>query len=128
MTERVHRGERLRGRPLRYLLTMLLIERGPLTVAGLAGALEQEGFVLKGRPSKTISDALRCEIAHGRVIRLGRGRYGPGTMPRQTRRWIEQRVERLHAHRCAAAAMVEAPNPIGQRHSDNGDGETRLSL
>ena len=77
------------------LLTVVLIECGPRTVAQLASEVEREGFALSGRPSKTISDALRWEIEHGRVVRLGRASYGPGTMPRQTRRWIEQRVERL---------------------------------
>lgn len=83
------------GRPLRHLLTVTLDERGPLSVAELAAAVGREGFALPGRSSKTISDALRWEIRHGRVVRLDRGRYAVGTMLRQTRRWVQQRVDRL---------------------------------
>jgi hypothetical protein len=85
----------LSGRALRYLLTLQLFDRGPLTVRQLARAVEQEGFGIEGRPSKTISDALRWEVAHGRVVRLGRGRYGPGRMPRQTLAWIRNRTATL---------------------------------
>lgn len=87
----------LSGRPLRYVLTVILLERGPCTVADLVAAVEQEGFVLAGRPSKSISDALRWEIEHGRVVRLRRAAYGPGTMPRQTRSRITNRVALLRA-------------------------------
>ena len=124
--EQVLRVEQLSGRPLRYVLTVILSERGPLTVAELAAAIEQEGFPLTGRPSKTISDALRWEIAHGRVVRLSRGRYGPGVMPRQTHAWIVQRVDRLRANRASTCAPFPAPDPIRQRHSGNGGGEARL--
>lgn len=90
-------SEPLRGRPLRYLLTVLLFERGALGVADLADAVEHEGFVLAGRPSKLISDALRWEIVHGRVVKTGRGRYVPGQMPKQTQHWIRRRVEQARA-------------------------------
>ena len=68
----------------------MLSERGPLTIAELVATIEQEGFTLSGRPSKAISDTLRWEVALGRVDKLGRGHYGPGTVPRQTRSWIGQ--------------------------------------
>ena len=125
--EQVLRVEQLSGRPLRYVLTVILSERGPLTVAELAAAIEQEGFALAGRPSKTISDALRWEIAHERVVRLGRGRYGPGVMPRQTHAWIVQRVDRRRAERNAGPAQIGSPSPIRQRHSDNGDGRQAIA-
>ncbi len=85
---------KLWGRERRYILTELLWERGPLTVQQMIRLLEDE-FDIGGRPSKTISDALRWEIAHGRVVRLGRGLYGPGRMPKQTRSWIRVRNRRL---------------------------------
>jgi hypothetical protein len=87
----------LTGRNLRYFLTEALFGRGPTTVAELVGVVDRAGFTVRGRPSKTISDGLRWEIAHGRVVRLGKGRYGPGRMPKQTRSWIRCRVRRLGA-------------------------------
>lgn len=87
----------LGGRMLRYVLTDTLCTRGPCTVAELTAAVGATGRVLSGRPSKVVSDALRWEIAHGRVVRLGRGRYGPGRMPRQTRAWIRDRVRAIQS-------------------------------
>jgi len=83
---------RLRGIELRYVLTMHLAVHGPATVAELIGALDRHGFWVRGRPSKAVSDALRWEIEHGRVHRLGRGRYGPAYIPRSTEYRIHQRV------------------------------------
>ena len=85
----------LSGRPLRYLLTETIWERGPSTVGDLVARVAELGLVLPGRPSKVVSDELRWEIARGRVQRLGRGRYGPGAMPRQTRAWIRARVRSI---------------------------------
>jgi hypothetical protein len=98
----------LTGRNLRYVLTETLFGRGPTTVADLVVAVAQGGFTVRGRPSKTISDALRWEIAHGRVVRLGKGRYGPGRMPKQTRSWIRCRVRRLAATSAGATAATGA--------------------
>ena len=83
------------GRDLRYLLTILLHRHGPLTVARLVTLLEAEGFAVRGRPSKEVSDALRWEIGRKRVVRLGRGRYAPGVMPPSTARRIHRHVLRL---------------------------------
>ena len=95
----------LRGIELRYTLTMQLFRHGPATIAELAGALAFHGFAVGGRPSKAISDALRWEMAHGRVRRLGRGRYGPGWMPRGTEHRIHNRTLALRRQvscRCEA--------------------------
>jgi len=54
----------LRGVELRYALTQFLFQHGPQTVADLIEALDYQGFVIPGRPSKMVSDALRAEIAH----------------------------------------------------------------
>src|SRR3954452_9800927 len=66
----------LRGYELRCVLTLHLFQNGKTTVADLVDILEYHGFEVSGRASKTMSDALRYEIAHGRVRRARRGRYG----------------------------------------------------
>jgi hypothetical protein len=87
----------VRGTELRYLLTAYLFDHGPATVAELVDALAYHGFSVGGRPSKVVSDALRWEMEHGRVIRSRRGRYRHGTMPRGTEYRIMKRVQALHA-------------------------------
>ncbi|MBX3287401.1 MAG: hypothetical protein KF703_18785 [Actinobacteria bacterium] len=74
----------LSGRPLRYLLSLHLRSAGPLSVAELVARVEADGFVLGDRAGKLVSDSLRWEIGRRRAVRLGRGRYGPGIVPRQT--------------------------------------------
>lgn len=86
---------RLTGRNLRYVLTLALFDRGEQTVEELVSMLDADGWAVVGRPSKAVSDSLRWEIGRGRVVRLGRGRYGPGTMPRQTHAWIRARVRSI---------------------------------
>lgn len=85
----------LRGRHLRYVLTLRLFEAGARTIDQLVTDLQAAGYEIGGRPSKAVSDALRWEIQRWWVVRLGRGRYEPGTMPRQTHSWIRQRVRSL---------------------------------
>jgi hypothetical protein len=87
----------LRGTELRYVLTHHLFVHGPATVADLVEMLDWHGFETKGRPSKAISDALRWEVLRDRVRRRGRGRYGPGSMPRGTEHRIYKRVLALRA-------------------------------
>jgi hypothetical protein len=87
----------VRSTDLRYLLTAYLFDHGPATVAELVDALAYHGFSVGGRPSKAVSDALRWEMEHGRVIRFRRGRYRHGTMPRGTEHRIMTRVQALHA-------------------------------
>jgi hypothetical protein len=82
----------VRGIELRYVLTMALAVCGPLSVAELAVELDRQGFSVDGRTSKAISDALRWEVARGRVGRSGRGRYRSGYIPRSTEHRIWQRV------------------------------------
>lgn len=98
----------LKGTNLRYVLTMQLFLCGPMSVADLVDALDDQGFTTTGRPSKTISDALRWEMAHGRVYRARHGRYRPADMPRST----EYRIrERVYALRAAAADLRPAVRP-----------------
>jgi hypothetical protein len=101
-------SRRLRGIELRYALTMNLFQGGPATVADLIAALEVQGFAPDGRPSKSVSDALRCERRRGRVRRVGRGRYAPARMPRATEHRILQRVSAIRAE--AASCRSKAGN------------------
>ena len=93
----------LQGIELRYVLTLHLAVHGPATVTEMINMLGWHGFCVRGRASKTVSDALRWEIGRGRVRRLGRGRYGPGYTPRATEYRIHQRVLALRA---AAQSLV----------------------
>ena len=81
----------LRRTNLRYVLTMNLAVHGPATIHDMIELLTDQGFATHGRPSKAISDALRTEQVRGRVRRIGRGRYAPGSMPRGTEHRIHQR-------------------------------------
>lgn len=85
----------LRGIELRYVLVRVLQVVGPCTVPELLAVLRYWGFTVAGRPSKTVSDALRWERQRGRVGRSGRGRYRLGWMPRGTEHRIHTRVEAL---------------------------------
>jgi len=86
----------VRGSDLRYLLTAYLFDCGPSTLDELVDALTYHGFRTAGHTSKAVSDALRWEIGRGRVVRLRRGRYRPGTMPHATAQRIYRRVRALH--------------------------------
>ncbi len=85
----------LRGTDLRYVLTRLLELSGPATIQQLIGGLAHWDFTVEGRPSKTVSDALRWEMGYGRVWRIGRGLYRAGEMPRGTDYRIRKRVAAL---------------------------------
>jgi len=87
-----HPTKILRSTNLRYTLTRLLQLRGPSTVTELVAALAQWGFTVDGRPTKTVSDALRWEMGLDRVRRIGRGRYRAGCMPSGTEYRIMRRV------------------------------------
>lgn len=86
----------LRGTNLRYALTRWLQLFGPCTIPELIAGLTTWGFAVEGRPSKTISDALRWEIGRERVWRIGRGRYSYDSAPRTTEYRIVNRVAKLH--------------------------------
>ncbi|WP_123028880.1 hypothetical protein [Mycolicibacterium stellerae] len=98
---------RLRGYELRCVLTLHLFQHGKATVADLVDMLDHHRFEVAGRASKAVSDALRCEIAHGRVRRLRRGRYGPASMPRATEYRIHQRALALREEAAALHAQSD---------------------
>lgn len=74
---------------LRYALLLVLDGRRgwPCTVDDLLDGLASVGLCPDGgaRPGKVVSDALRWEVARGRAVRLGRGRYAIGHLPAVTR-------------------------------------------
>jgi len=102
----------IRGRHLRYLLTMLLREaRRPVTVAELVELCHAEGVVFSGRASKIISDALRWEIGWRRVRRLRRGVYCFVGAPRSTEHWIRTRVAQLRDYLSLSRDGIAVPFP-----------------
>jgi hypothetical protein len=102
----------LRGIELRYALTMHLFRHGSATITELAEALRWHGFAVRGRASKAISDALRWEMRYGRVRRLGRGRYGPGSMPRGTEHRIHKRELALREQARLSLIAGHAETPL----------------
>lgn len=106
------------GQSLRYRLSLEIRQAGELTVAELVRRLAADGCTLEGRPSKVISDALRWEAAHGRVIRVARGRYRTGRIPRSTRWWMLRTLQRwATAHhnlrdRPTTMELPESPDPV----------------
>ena len=85
----------LRSTELRYVLTRLIQLLGPVTIPELLARIAKWGFTVEGRPSKTVSDALRWEIGRGRVYRCARGTYRQGWAPRGTEYRIIARVAAL---------------------------------
>lgn len=102
---------------LRYLMTDRIV--GPpgrvWRVRELIADLRNDGFVLDHEPSRTVSNLLRTEVARGRVVRVGWGQYGPGTIPGSTRRRIRSRARRARAAAATAAtaAMTDALRSAG---------------
>jgi hypothetical protein len=82
----------LHGVELRYVLTFYMSQNGRASIPDLIEALDYYNFAIPEPRSKAVSDALRWEIAHGRVRRLRRGLYGPGEIPRSTEDRICKRV------------------------------------
>ncbi len=98
------------GRPLRYLLIVILDEAaGPLSMVELVARCEAEGVRFSRRPSKVLSDALRWDVRSGRVVRVRRGIYTKGEVPDSTMRWIRHRVAQTRVW----LRWVEAGEPLG---------------
>lgn len=90
----------LRGIELRYFLTLTLEDaRHAMTVAGLIRSVRDSGFAIEGRPSKTVSDALRWEIRRGRVERVARATYRFRLAPRSTLHRMHARIEQRSQRR-----------------------------
>jgi hypothetical protein len=94
------------GLELRYVLTWYLVEAGGvLSVGDLVRRLRSDGLAVTGQANKVVADALRWEVGKGRAVRVARGRYRRGVMPRQTKSRIRKRVAALR--RVAAARRSE---------------------
>src|SRR4051812_42440156 len=89
------------GRELRYLATLIIKALGPVDMGTIVHTIEELGVRVAGRPSKAISDGLRWEIAHQRVVRTGRSSYRLGRLPRSTEYDMRRYVERYAGVRLA---------------------------
>ena len=69
----------------RYLVARIIERGGEVTTAELVHDLTVAGFEVAGRPGKTVSDALRAELARHRIVRVERGVYAEAAIPRSTR-------------------------------------------
>ena len=79
----------------RALLTLAIHQAGrPMTVAQLVHVVDFEGIGVGGRPSKVISDSLRTEVAKGWVVRVRRGVYAPGRLPKSSKSRLRARLRR----------------------------------
>ena len=78
----------------RVLVTWLVDAQRPLAVAELVARLDHAGLRVDGRPGKVVSDSLRWEVRRGRVVRVGRGTYVAGSIPRSTAWKIRHQARR----------------------------------
>ena len=100
---------------LRGLLTFLIHARGGVTtIADLVDELDAAGVKTARPASQQISDSLRAEVSRGRVVRVARGRYRPGHIPRTTRQRIEARARRALAigAQSRAAELLDDPQYV----------------
>ena len=107
---RVDEAGPLRGRGLRFVLLAEIRRRRTMTVSAMVTFLAECGYEVNGRPSKEISDALRWEVARGRVVRIRRGVYGYGRTPRTTARRVQLFAQQCYAW-ISAVATGETPPP-----------------
>src|SRR4051812_44221860 len=99
-------GDPIGGRDLRWVLTGYLRQAGELSVREMVEALEVDGYDVLRRPSKVVSDALRWEIRWGRVVRLRRGVYAFGRIPRATAYRMRKGLERMRAWQAARRVRI----------------------
>jgi hypothetical protein len=89
-------ADRVAGTELRHAICVCLLRaQSPLTVPEVVAGVEALGCSVPGRPSKSISDAVRWEVRKGRVVRLGRSLYQIGSMPRSTEWWMRRKIASL---------------------------------
>lgn len=90
---------------MRYLVLAELIRSGEaLSVAELIDRFRRQKLLLPRRPNKAASDAVRWEVRKGRVVKVRRGVYRIGTIPRSTRYWILTRAEKHRQQHLAEPA------------------------
>lgn len=99
------------GWDLRVLLTLAIHESGrAMSVKELVAMVEALGGTFQGRASQVVSDALRAEMRKRRVVRVSRGIYQAGVIPRSTRDRLRRRARGVHARLGAATGS------LGQSH------------
>ena len=79
-------GAPLHGLRLRHAALAVLLRAGrPLTIPVILAELSVRGQVPGGaNPNKTLADALAVEVRRGRAVRIRRGLYAAGRIPRTT--------------------------------------------
>ena len=85
-------------RRLRVAAIAVVLRRGgPMSVGEILDALRAAGHQVDAadRPARVLADALALEARKGRLRRVRRGWYGPGTIPATTR-WRILHWEELH--------------------------------
>ncbi|HUW02689.1 MAG TPA: hypothetical protein VMW08_10085 [Acidimicrobiales bacterium] len=103
----------LRGINLRSWLVLELADAWcSVTVAELVDRADASGWRLGGRASKTISDALRWEVARGRAVRLDRGRYACGGIAKTTRHRMRRRLAACQARAARRAGCGKANHTV----------------
>jgi GNAT superfamily N-acetyltransferase len=94
--------DRIYGLPLRYLACIALRKaRRPLSVAEIVEAIQAEGWDLGDQPNKLVADAIRWEVRKRRILKVARGRYRYGRMPRSTEWWMQNQVASIRSARFA---------------------------
>jgi len=63
----------------REAVALVLAADMPLDLSEIQRLLGLLGVTIAGRPSQTLSNALRPSVASGRLVRLQRGCYAPGS-------------------------------------------------
>jgi hypothetical protein len=91
-TERRTRNNIVGNRIRSAACVVLFRSQRPMGLDELADGIEALGIPLGPSRNKTLADALRWEIARGRIRRWGRATYRAGSIPRTTLNSMRQRV------------------------------------
>ena len=94
--------DRIYGLPLRYLACITLRRaRRPMSVAEIVRTIQSDGWDLGDQPNKLVADAIRWEVRKRRILKVARGRYCYGRMPRSTEWWMQNQVAAIRSARFA---------------------------
>jgi hypothetical protein len=92
---------------MRYVLVDALTRAArPLAIADMVAAMARYEGALGAASNKSVSDLLRTKISRGRVVRVSRGVYRVGSVPRSTAWHIQRAVRDLEAKHFRAALSV----------------------
>ena len=99
----------------RYLIARIIERGGAASVANLVDDLADAGFEVAGRPSKTVSDALRPDVTRHRLVRLERGVYAKATIARSTRYLILAVARSLRSAAALCTVVRLQRRPVSQQ-------------